>query len=163
MPETKNIFIAHVHADDALVGNLKGIIEGAGMRVRDSSITSDRPNNANNPDYIKSAYLRPSIDWASTVLVIISHDTAQSDWVNWEIGYAAQQGKTIVGVFAQGAKDADIPDELRRIGDAVVVGWNGRRVVDAINGKIRTFDNPTQESSEPTPAKPLWSVRRHNC
>jgi hypothetical protein len=160
MSDKKNIFISHVHEDDDLLPKLKDLISKAGMDVRDGSINSDKPNNANNPDYIKEKYLKPHIDWASTLVVLITHDTAQSEWVNWEIQYAIEQGKHVVGVFAQGATDADIPDALRTHGDAAVVGWQSERVVDAINGKISGFDDPATGSPR---FAPDYAVKRFNC
>ena len=123
MVDIKNVFISHVHEDDALVPNLKELIERAGMVVRNGSVTSDRPNDAQNVEYIKREILKPRIEWASTLVVLITHDTADSWWVNWEIQYAVQLGKRVVGVFAQGATDADIPEELGKCGDAAIVGW----------------------------------------
>lgn len=160
MADTRNIFISHVHEDDALLPKLKDLISKAGMEVRDGSINSAKPNNANDPDYIKEKYLKPHIDWASTLVVLITHDTAQSEWVNWEIQYAIEQGKQVVGVFAQGATDADIPEALRTHGDAAVVGWQSERVVDAINGKISGFDDPTTGSPRTAPD---YTVKRFNC
>lgn len=156
MSEIKNVFISHVHEDDELLSPLKGLIERAGMEVRDSSINSDTPNQAHNEEYIKREILAPRINWAGALVVLISKDTADSQWVNWEIEYAAKLGKRIVGVFARGATDADLPEQLQRCGDAAVVGWQGDRVVDAINGKIRTWDNP--ETGEPR--APVWQVSR---
>lgn len=160
MSEKKNIFISHVHEDDELLPKLKDLIARAGMEVRDGSINSDKPNDATNEEYIKSEILAPRIQWASTLVVLITHDTAQSDWVNWEIKYAIEQGKNVIGVFAQGATDADIPEELRRYGDAAVVGWQGSRVVDAINGQITSWDDPATGNPRTTPD---WVVQRWNC
>ena len=44
--KTKNVFISHVHEDDAGLDDLKSLLRSKGMEVRDSSINSDRPNNA---------------------------------------------------------------------------------------------------------------------
>lgn len=160
MSDKKNIFISHVHEDDDLLPKLKDLISKAGMEVRDGSINSDKPNAAQNEDYIKREVLAPRIQWASTLVVLITHDTAQSDWVNWEIKYAVEQGKNVVGVFAQGATDADIPDELRKHGDAAVVGWQSERVVDSISGKIRGWDDPATGNPRATPE---WVVKRYSC
>ena len=160
MGDTKNIFISHVHKDDDMLPKLKNLISTAGMTVRDGSINSDKPNNASSPDYIKQRYLKPHIDWASTLIVLITHNTAQSEWVNWEIQYAIEQGKQVVGVFAHGATDADIPDALRTHGDAVVVGWKSERVVDAINGKISSFDNPATGGPRVVPD---YTIKRYSC
>src|SRR4051812_40197936 len=98
MPDKKNIFISHVHEDDELLPKLKNLISRSGMDVRDGSINSEKPNAAENEEYIKREILAPRIQWASTLVVLITHDTAQSDWVNWEIKYAVEQGKNVVGV-----------------------------------------------------------------
>lgn len=160
MTDTKNIFISHVHERDNLLPKLKDLISKAGMEVRDGSINSDKPNNAKDPDYIKEKYLKPRIDWASTLVVLITNETAQSEWVNWEIKYAIEQGKNVVGVFAQGATDADIPEALRTHGDAAVVGWQGDRVVDAINGNTNAWDDPVTGNPRATPE---WVVKRYDC
>lgn len=159
MAGKKNVFISHVHEDDALLPKLKDLISKAGMDVRDGSINSDKPNNANNPDYIWDTYLKPRIDWASTLVVLITHDTAQSEWVNREIKYAIEQGKNVVGVYAQGATDADIPEELAKHATAIV-GWQGDRVVDAINGNITGWDNPATGAPRTQGA---WIVKRYSC
>jgi hypothetical protein len=138
--EIKNVFISHVHEDDDGLGDIKGLLSKHRMAVRDGSINSDKPNNARNHNYIKSEILAPRIKWASTLLVYISPKTKTSDWVNWEIEYAAKCGKRIVGVWAHGANECDIPEALDEYADAVV-GWRGERVIDAINGKINNWEN----------------------
>lgn len=159
MVDTKNVFISHVHEDDELLPDLKQLVARAGMEVRDGSISSDKPNDAENEQYIKREILTPRIDWASTLVVLITHDTAESWWVNWEIKRAIQLGKRVIGVFAQGATDADIPEELGKCGDAAIVGWQGERVVDAINGDIGGWDDP--QSGEPR--DPEWRIQRYKC
>jgi len=159
MPDKKNIFISHLHEDDELVPELKELVEGAGMEVHDYSITDDKPNHAQNPDYIKYQILAPKIDLCSTLVVLITHDTSESDYVNFEIKYAVGQGKRVVGVFGRGCTDADVPEELGKCGDAAVVGWQGQRVVDAINGDIAEWDNP--ENGQPR--NPEWRIQRYSC
>jgi len=159
MVDIRNVFISHVHEDDSLLSDLKNLISRAGMEVRDASITDEKPNLASNEQYIKYQILAPKIDWASTLVVLISHDTAYSDYVNWEIKYAVEHGKRVVGVFVQGATDADIPEELGKIGDAAIVGWQGNRVVDAINGDIAEWDDPQSGK----PRDPEWRIQRYKC
>lgn len=159
MVDIKNVFISHVHEDDSLLSDLKSLISRAGMEVRDASITDEKPNYAENEQYIKYQILAPKIDWASTLVVLISHDTAYSDYVNWEIKYAVEHGKRVVGVFVQGATDADVPEELGKIGDAAIVGWQGNRIIDAINGDIAEWDNPQTGQ----PRDPKWRIQRYKC
>lgn len=154
--ETKNLFISHVHKDDAELGKLKDLLANHGMSVRDSSITSDKPNNAQSPDYIKSHILVPQIRWASTLLVYISPQTKNSVYVNWEIEYAAKCDKRIVGVWEHGASECDVPDALNDYADAVV-GWRGERIIDAINGK--TYDWENSDGTSKTPR----AITRYSC
>lgn len=159
MADKKNVFISHVHEDDELLPKLKELIANAGMEVRDGSITSDKPNEAQSEEYIKREILEPRIQWASTLVVLITHDTAQSWWVNWEIKRAVELGKNVVGVYARGATNADLPEELQKCGDAAIVGWQGERVVDAINGQIHDWDSPASDG----PRSPEWLIKRYSC
>ena len=156
MADVKNVFISHIHEDDDRLQSLKDLLADAGMSVRDSSIRSENPNNANDDAYIKTGILGPAIDNASVVVVLMSPDTKQSEWVNWETEYGQQHDKRIVGVWDHGAAECDVPDAVAQYADAVV-GWNAQRIVDAINGKINDW-----ESSDGTSRQPV-SIARHNC
>ena len=79
--EIKNVFISHVHEDDAGLASLKDLIGKGGLAVRDSSINSSNPNDAKDPDYIKSQILAPQIQWASTLLVYMTPKTKESEWL----------------------------------------------------------------------------------
>lgn len=159
MADIKNIFISHVHEDDELLPKLKDLVECAGMVVRDGSVTSDKPNDAENEEYIKREILDPRIRWASTLVVFITKGTSESKWVDWEIEHAVELGKRVVGVFARGVTDADIPEELQKCGDAAIVGWQGQRVVDAINGQIQDWDDPQTGHQR----SPVYKIKRHDC
>lgn len=151
-----NVFISHIHEDDAGLADLKQLLKAKGMNIRDGSINSDKPNNAKSPEYIKSQILAPNINWASTLLVYITPETKNSDWVNWEIEYAAKQGKTIVGVWERGCKGCDVPEALDIYADAIV-GWNGDKIIDAINGNYNSFEGPNGVPRAPR------SIKRHPC
>ena len=129
----RNVFISHKHEDDDGLRKLKNLVREHGMTWRDYSVTADNPNNAHNEDYIKWQILAPRIRQASCLVVYISERAKNSEWVNWEIEYAQQQGKRIVGVWAWGDCDCDIPEALEDYSDALV-GWNGENVVAAIEG-----------------------------
>lgn len=138
----KNIFVSHQHNDADKIKDLKKLINTHGVKMRDSSIYESKlKNNAKNEQYIKRELIKPQMLWAGTVVVLIGKDTAKSDYVNWEIKTAAEMGKRIVGVFLQGAKEEDIPEQLNEYGHALV-GWNGDRIVRAINGEDMEWEKP---------------------
>lgn len=153
--DIKNVFISHIHEDDAGLGKLKSLLENNGLTIRDSSINSSNPNNAKNTDYIKSSILAPQIDWAGTLLVYVSKNTHISEWVNWEIEYAAKHDKRIVGVWEHGVKDCELPSALKEYADSVV-GWHGNSIIDAINGE-NSREDPDGGPCDPIP------IKRHRC
>lgn len=155
--KSKNVFISHYGKDDESVQALKKMLGDKGYILRNSSIDSTKPNDAKNPEYIQGL-LRDGISWAGTTIVLIGPQTHTREWVNWEIEQAAKQGKPIVGVFIQGAKDSDIPEAFQKFGDALV-GWNSGKIIDAINGKCNDFDNV--EGNGPWHSK--YSIGRSNC
>jgi hypothetical protein len=155
MADIKNVFISHVHEDDAGLGKLKTLLSGKGMEIRDASIHTGKFNDAKDPAYIKTQILAPQINWAGTFICYVSPKTKQSDWVNWEIEYAAKQGKRIIGVWEHGQSECELPAALSEHADAVV-GWNGDAIIDAINGK----DGWEKPDGTPCPIVPL---KRHPC
>ena len=114
------------------------------------------PNNARNEEYIKSEILAPRIRWAGVLIVYVSPETKESMFVNWEIEYAHKIGKRIVGVWAYGANNTDLPKALDEYADAVV-GWNSGRIIDAISGQINDWTGP---NGEPWPER---AIRRYAC
>ena len=120
--EIKNVFISHVHEHDAGLANLKDLIGKGGLTVRDSSINSSNPNDAKDPDYIKSQILAPQIQWASTLLVYMTPKTKESEWVNWEIEHAHKAGKRIIGIYAHGVNECDVPEALEKYAGTPVAG-----------------------------------------
>jgi hypothetical protein len=154
--EIKNVFVSHVHEDDHRLGPLKDILEKNGCSVRDYSINSDRPNNATDEDYIKSQILAPQIQQCSTLVVLITPDTKDSKYVQWEIEYAAKEGKRIVAIWDHGEAGCEMPEGLEDLADAVVP-WNGEKMVDAILG---TYDGLINQDGTPRPDR---LIPRYRC
>ncbi len=154
---TRNVFVSHIHKDDAGLNDLGDLLIKHGMKVRNYSITSDKENNAKSPEYIKQEILAPRINACSTMVVYLTRDTKASEWVNWEIEYAYKQGKIIVGVWERGSNGYDIPEALEEFHDSIV-GWNGANIVDAILGNFRGSSNP-----DGTPAHRPTPIKRHPC
>lgn len=156
MANSRNVFISHIHEDDNRLAPLKDLLSKAGMDVRDGSIHSDKPNKAKSPDYIMSEILAPRIRWASVLVVLISPDTKDSEWVTREIECAERMGKRIVGVWDHGEAKCDISPALDQYADAVV-GWQGERVKDAIEGRINHRERPDGSATSPR------SIPRYSC
>jgi hypothetical protein len=90
------------------------------------------------------------------MVVLISPDTHNHWWVDWEIEYAHRLGRRIVGVWVHGAAECDVPEALDRYADAIV-GWQAERIIDSINGTLNNF-----ESTDGSP-RPGRSLTRVTC
>ncbi|HLH89983.1 MAG TPA: TIR domain-containing protein [Xanthobacteraceae bacterium] len=152
----RNVFISHVHEDDEGLGKLRDLLGKRGMTIRDGSINEDKPNEANSPDYIKFKILAPRINWAGTFITYITPHTKDSEWVDWEIEYAEKQGKRIVGIWAHGHKECEVPEALKKYADTVVP-WNAEKIMDAIDGKRTDWEKPDGQSLPPR------DIARANC
>nr|VFJ59866.1 MAG: MTH538 TIR-like domain (DUF1863) [Candidatus Kentron sp. DK] len=154
--QTKNVFVSHVHEDDAGLAKLKGLLGENGMAIRDYSIRSDNPNNAHLEHYIKYEILAPRIQQSGVLVVYISPETKNSEWVDWEIECAHKEGKRIIGVWAHGEKGCEIPEALDNYADAIV-GWTGNRIIEAINGEIDSWETPDGTLGSPR------DIARYDC
>jgi hypothetical protein len=153
MSDQHNVFISHRHEDDALVAQLKDLVKKLGANVRDSSVTSETPNKAKDPDYIKSL-LAERIQWAGKVVVLVSPDTQNHPWVDWEIEYANKHpDKRIIGVWAPNAEGCDLPEPLERHAHAVV-SWDADAIICALNGE----DNWQAPDGSDMPARTISRV-----
>lgn len=130
----KNVFVSHIHEDDGEVAKLKGLLGKQDFNIRNYSVTKDNPNNAHNEDYIKNQILKPRLDASSVVAVIITPDTKKSDWVDWEVEYAVQNEKYIVGIWAHGHSECEAPQSLEDYADTFV-SWDSDKIIDALEGE----------------------------
>ncbi|MFZ4394549.1 MAG: TIR domain-containing protein [Kiritimatiellia bacterium] len=149
----RHIFISHHHADDAEVTKLTELLGRHNVNIRNSSIRAKPANQERldkglvKPETIRRL-LRMKISWASTVVVLVGNNTASRPWVNWEVEEANRQGKRIVGVFARGATNADIPPTFEKYGSALV-GWHADSIIGAVDGGNNVFQNPDGSTRAP--------------
>jgi MTH538 TIR-like domain (DUF1863) len=156
MNKSKNVFISHYNRDGAHIKRLKMLLGAKGYTLKNSSIEGSRRGKKISDETIKRL-LRLRVHWAGTFICLIGPRTHTRPWVNWEIEQAAKKGKRIVGVYVNGASDADLPDNFNIYGDALV-GWTGDRIIDAIEGNFDNFEN-----ADGSTRGNLWSSQRSTC
>jgi len=152
----RRIFVPHIHEDDDHVDGLRQFLNRSGRETDVSAIDSSSPNNANDPDYIMSRYIRPKVVWCEAIVVLISPATQGSDWVDKEIDLAKQLDRRIIGVWIPGSEGCPIPEALQDYANAIV-NWNETAILDAIDGKINNINDASG-----TPIAPQ-DIKRHNC
>ena len=159
MAEKHNVFISHYGEDELHLDRLRDRLKNIGCEVRNSSIEKKDYRKDKVADATIAAELRSHINWAGTFIVMIGEHTHERPWVNYEIRYAARQGKTIVGIYEHGCKDnVELPEAYKRYGGSPL-GWNSlEKLDDVISGDV-----PAPEAPNSTPAGPIYNIVRIQC
>lgn len=159
----RHVFISHHHKDDEHVTKLTSLLQRGGYDIRNSSIRA-KPANQRRleqglvSDRVLKRLLRMKISWASTTVVLIGKETHSRPWVNWEIEQANRLGKRIVGVFARGASEEDVPPAFNKYA-ADLVNWNTDSIASAIDG---TREGPFLDP-DGNPRAPPTAPGTSNC
>lgn len=162
MADVKKILICRIDDDDRVLKELKDVLEGAGVEVRDDIVPIIEPNDLGSAEKVQCESLAPRVDWADALIVLIEANRDESCCVNWEIEYAVKHGKRVVGVYGEGAGKADMPSALQVCGDATVHSSRVARIVDIINSDIPPEETwPDPETGKPR--EPEWPIERHKC
>ena len=116
MDNRHNIFISHHGKDDNRLQSLKDRSCSSGYNVHNYSVDSTKHKDGRRPtDAVIARYLRMQIRWSGTFICLVGKETHTRRWVNDEIKMAHEQGKRIIGVYAHGHTDAQLPDALKDV------------------------------------------------
>jgi hypothetical protein len=162
MKARKHLFISHHFADDPAVDSLTKLMNKAGWDVRNSSIRMKEANakrlaEGEIADSTLRRALRMKISWSQAVVVIIGKETHNRPWVDFEINQAHKLGKAIVGVYARGNTDAQVPSSLENYATSIVA-WNTDSIRDALECPIGRFEAPDGTARAETS-----SMERRSC
>jgi hypothetical protein len=90
-------------------------------------------------------------------VVLITPDTRNHWWVDWEVEYADRLGdKKIIGVWAPGAEGTEAPEALTRLGDGIVP-WDGDAIANALDSDDGPWQGPDGAQLDPL------TIRRLAC
>jgi hypothetical protein len=93
-----HVFISFAYEDLTEVNMLRGQVKNETTDLAFDDFSVKEPFNSENADYIKRK-IREKIEHASVIIVYLSNDSAQSEWVNWEIEESISKGKGVIGVY----------------------------------------------------------------
>ena len=139
MPNKHKTFISYHHANDEFYKNeFKRLF----VDIHDVIVPWDE---------VVERLLKMRIKWSSTLICLIGPKTHTREWVNDEIQWAHEQGKTIVGIYSHGSMEtAEIPENLKKYASSII-GWNSIEKL----GEIITGENVPAENPDGTFASPL--------
>ncbi len=117
----RNVFISFATEDMNEVNLLRGQAKNDKSDIEFNDHSVREPYNSERAEYIKRK-IAERIQRTSTTVVYLSANTAQSQWVKWEVDKSRELGKRVIAVHSganlQGGKPAWLPKDIK------VVPWS---------------------------------------
>lgn len=130
-PYKRNVFISFDSGDLAEVNLLRGQAKNDNIPLEFNDYSLKKPFNSEDADYIKRG-IRERIRQASVTVVFLTDNTAQGDWVDWEIRESIKLGKGVIAMYKGDSPPQNLPPALKEFG-IEPVPWNPKTIMDAID------------------------------
>lgn len=102
---THDVFLSYSRKDSAMKDRVKKTLEDAGLRVwTDDNLT------LGTPEWFQA--IERAIDATHVLVVLLSPDAKQSEWVQKEIGYAKAGKKPIFPILVRGEESESVPFQI---------------------------------------------------
>ena len=118
----KNVFISFAAEDLDKVNLLRAHAANEKSDIEFKDYSVKEPYDSERADYIKQK-LRERINQASTTVVYLSENTAQSDWVKYEVDKSVELGKRVIATHAADIPPSKLPSWVKDHG-VKVVPWS---------------------------------------
>lgn len=116
----RNVFISFAAEDIDDVNLLRAHAKNENSDIEFSDHSVRKPYNSEQADYIRRK-IAERIARSSTTVVYISENTAQSQWVAWEVQKSLDLGKRVIAVHSGESLSAKKPGWL--VGNIKIVPW----------------------------------------
>lgn len=118
----KNVFISFAAEDLDEVNLLRAHAANEKSDIEFKDYSVKEPYDSERAEYIKQK-LRERINQASTTVVYLSGNTAQSKWVKWEVEKSIELGKRVIAIHAGDKPPGKQPGWVKEHG-VKVVPWS---------------------------------------
>ncbi len=115
----KNVFISFVEEDLDEVNLLRAHAKNENSKIEFNDHSVRVPYDSDRAEYIKQK-ISERIARATVCVVYLSDNTAQSDWVKWEVDESLKRGRKVIGVHPQGKPVTNMPGWVKEYGIQVV-------------------------------------------
>ncbi len=115
----KNVFISFAYEDIDAVTLLRGQAKNENSPIEFNDLSVREPFDSERASYIKQK-LTDRINQSSTTVVYLSHDTAASSWVRWEVDKSLELGKRVIATHSGDVPAGTVPDFISSKGIKVV-------------------------------------------
>lgn len=130
-PQRRNVFISFATEDLALVNFLRGQAKNENSNLDFIDRSLREPFNSENVEYIRRG-IRERIRPTSVTICFVTENTAQSEWVDWEIRESINLGKGVIAMYQGEKPPRNLPSAIKEFGIRLVP-WNQSELTSAIN------------------------------
>lgn len=132
----RNVFISFSSDDLNEVELLRGQAKNENSNIAFNDYSLKEPFNSKDADYIKRG-IREQIRQSSVTVVYLSENTADSEWVNWEIRESLAMGKGVLAMHKGDTPPKRLPDAITE-NNIKVLPWKQQQINDAIQEKAES-------------------------
>jgi hypothetical protein len=147
------VVVLHTRDADPTALNLDSIIGEAGCSVRYVCVGDQTLDGSAESGCEK---FTTDLDWATTLIVLITPDATENPCLNWLINYSKQENKRVIALWHSASEQPHLPDSLDGHADAIMP-VTGERVRAAICGDFNDWENPDGSPYQPR------EISRHRC
>lgn len=115
----RNVFISFASEDMREVNLLRASAKNENSDIEFNDHSVREPYNSERAEYIKRK-IAERIGRSSICVVHLSENTAQSDWVKWEVEKSIELGKTVIATHTRDNLPRNMPDWVDRHGIRIV-------------------------------------------
>lgn len=133
--KTRNVFISFAYDDVQEVNLLRGQAKNEFSDIEFNDWSLKEPFNSERAEYIKQG-ISQKIKQSSVTIVYVSDNTANSEWVKWEIERSLELGKGVIAFHKGDSPPKKLPSILSK-NNIKVQPWTHKGLNQAIEDAAR--------------------------
>lgn len=130
----RNVFISFATEDMDEVNLLRAQAKNENSDLEFNDWSLREPFESKRAEYIKKG-IKERIERSSVTLVYISPDTANSNWVNWEINESIKLGKGVIAVHTGDSPPSRVPSAIIEH-KIPIIKWTTSGITAAIESAV---------------------------
>jgi len=135
-PSRRNVFISFASDDLNEVNLLRGQAKNDNSELEFIDRSLQKPFNSEDAQYIKRG-ISERIKQASVTMCYITENTADSEWVDWEIRESIRLNKGVIAVYSGDKPPKRLPTAITE-NNISLIPWNHDAIMAAVNKASET-------------------------
>lgn len=132
---SRHVFISFSSEDLDEVNLLRGQAKSENTDLEFDDYSLKEAINSERAEYIKQV-IREKIDKSSVTIVYLSENSADSEWVNWEINESINRNKGVIGIYSGDSVPSKLPPSFQE-NKCKIINWGHEALMSEIDDANR--------------------------